>query len=141
MSRRWRVRCVSRERATSPSRPSWHSAARLAPRARRRPRSSRCSISSARAGPTARTRSHGARDDPGRMTAPFTAPHWLANRHAQTLYAALLAPAPRVAFRRERWDTPDGDFVDVDFVEGVPGSPWVHLYHGLEGSSNSPYAR
>jgi predicted alpha/beta-fold hydrolase len=75
------------------------------------------------------------------MTAPFTAPHWLANRHAQTLYAALLAPAPRVAFRRERWDTPDGDFVDVDFVDGVPGSPWVHLYHGLEGSSNSPYAR
>jgi predicted alpha/beta-fold hydrolase len=31
--------------------------------------------------------------------------------------------------------------VDVDFVDGVPGSPWVHLFHGLEGSSNSPYAR
>jgi hypothetical protein len=46
-----------------------------------------------------------------------------------------------VAFRRERWDTPDGDFVDVDFVDGPPASPWVHLYHGLEGSSNSPYAR
>jgi predicted alpha/beta-fold hydrolase len=72
---------------------------------------------------------------------PFAAPAWLSNHHAQTLYAALLAPAPRVAFRRERWDTPDGDFVDVDFVDGVPGSPWVHLYHGLEGSSNSPYAR
>jgi predicted alpha/beta-fold hydrolase len=75
------------------------------------------------------------------MTAPFTAPSWLSNRHAQTLYSALLAPAPRIAFRRERWDTPDGDFVDVDFIDGVPGSPWVHLYHGLEGSSNSPYAR
>jgi predicted alpha/beta-fold hydrolase len=75
------------------------------------------------------------------MTAPFTAPAWLANPHAQTIYGALLAPAPRVAFRRERWDTPDGDFVDVDFVDGVAGSPWVHLYHGLEGSSNSPYAR
>jgi predicted alpha/beta-fold hydrolase len=75
------------------------------------------------------------------MTAPFIAPPWLSNRHAQTLYGALLAPAPRIAFRRERWDTPDGDFVDVDFIDGVPGSPWVHLYHGLEGSSNSPYAR
>ena len=75
------------------------------------------------------------------MTAPFIAPSWLANHHLQTLYAALLAPAPSVPFRRERWDTPDGDFVDVDFVDGVPGSPWVHLYHGLEGSSNSPYAR
>ena len=73
--------------------------------------------------------------------APFVPAPWLANRHLQTLYAALMAPAPRVAFRRERWDTPDGDFVDVDFVDGAPGSPWVHLYHGLEGSSNSPYAR
>ncbi len=75
------------------------------------------------------------------MTPAFSAAPWLANRHLQTLYAALLARAPRVPFRRERWDTPDGDFVDVDFIEGVPGSPWVHLYHGLEGSSNSPYAR
>ena len=75
------------------------------------------------------------------MTLPFSAAPWLANRHLQTLYAALLARAPRVPFRRERWETPDGDFVDVDFIEGVPGSPWVHLYHGLEGSSNSPYAR
>ena len=38
-------------------------------------------------------------------------------------------------------DTPDQDFVDVDFIDGPAGSPWVHLYHGLEGSSNSPYAR
>ena len=75
------------------------------------------------------------------MTRPFAAAPWLANPHLQTLYGALLARAPRVAFRRERWDTPDGDFVDVDFIEGVAGSPWVHLYHGLEGSSNSPYAR
>jgi predicted alpha/beta-fold hydrolase len=29
----------------------------------------------------------------------------------------------------------------VDFVDGPPRSPWVHLFHGLEGSSNSPYAR
>ena len=66
---------------------------------------------------------------------------WLANRHLQTLYGSLAAPVPRIAFRRERWDTPDGDFVDVDFVDGPAGTPWVHLFHGLEGSSNSPYAR
>ena len=75
------------------------------------------------------------------MSAPFAPAPWLSNAHLQTVYGALLAPAPRVRFRRERWDTPDGDFVDVDFVDGVDGSPWVHLYHGLEGSSNSPYAR
>jgi len=32
-------------------------------------------------------------------------------------------------------------FVDVDFIDGPADAPWVHLYHGLEGSSNSPYAR
>jgi predicted alpha/beta-fold hydrolase len=73
--------------------------------------------------------------------APFVAAPWLANPHLQTIYGALLAPSARPNLRRERWDTPDGDFVDVDFLEGPVGSPWVHLYHGLEGSSNSPYAR
>ena len=73
--------------------------------------------------------------------APYEAPPWLANAHLQTIYGSTLAHAPRVDFRRERWDTPDGDFVDVDFVDGPGEAPWVHLYHGLEGSSNSPYAR
>jgi len=71
----------------------------------------------------------------------FEAPWWLRNPHLQTIYASRAARVPRVAFRRERWDTPDGDFVDVDFADGVEGAPWVHLYHGLEGSSNSPYSR
>ena len=76
------------------------------------------------------------------MTFPaFEPAPWLRNPHLQTLYGALIAPAPRPALRRERWDTPDGDFVDVDFVDGPRDAPWVHLFHGLEGSSNSPYAR
>jgi predicted alpha/beta-fold hydrolase len=74
-------------------------------------------------------------------SAPFVAPRWLTNAHLQTIYAALLAPAPRIALRRERWDTPDGDFVDVDFLDGPATAPWVQLFHGLEGSSNSSYAR
>ena len=78
---------------------------------------------------------------PEAVPAPFAPPTWLRNPHLQTLYGALLAPAPRVPFRRERWDTPDGDFVDVDFVDGPADARWVNLFHGLEGSSNSPYAR
>jgi predicted alpha/beta-fold hydrolase len=46
-----------------------------------------------------------------------------------------------VRFRRERWDTPDGDFIDVDFIDGEPGRPFVVLFHGLEGSSDSHYCR
>jgi predicted alpha/beta-fold hydrolase len=76
------------------------------------------------------------------MAAPrFTAPWWLRHPHLQTIYGALFANRPHVAFRRERWDTPDGDFVDVDFIDGPEDAPWVNLFHGLEGSSGSPYAR
>ena len=81
--------------------------------------------------------------------APYSAPWWLPGGHAQTLYAALAAPRPRVAYRRERWDTLDGDFIDVDWTENQDqGSrikdsaetPLVVLFHGLEGSSRSHYA-
>ena len=52
-----------------------------------------------------------------------------------------LLPPPRVALRRERWDTPDGDFIDVDFC-GDPGARnQLVLFHGLEGGSDSHYAR
>jgi len=69
---------------------------------------------------------------------PYEAPWWLPGGHLQTLFAAL-APAPRIAWRRERWDTPDGDFIDLDWA-GSEG-PLISIFHGLEGSSSSPYAR
>lgn len=71
----------------------------------------------------------------------YRAPRWLPNGHLQTIVPATFAPKPKVAFRRERWDTPDGDFIDVDVVDGAPGQPFVVLFHGLEGSSDSHYAR
>ena len=72
---------------------------------------------------------------------PYRAPWWLPGGHLQTI-AAALAPAPRIAWRRERWDTPDGDFIDLDWAEPAGGGgPLVALFHGLEGSSASPYAR
>ena len=50
------------------------------------------------------------------------APRWLPGGHLQTIWPALFAR--RVAsvpprYQRERWDTPDGDFVDVDFLVNV----------------------
>lgn len=71
----------------------------------------------------------------------YTAPFWLPNGHLQTIYPATCLRKPAVPFRRERWPTPDGDFIDVDFVDGDAGQPFVVLFHGLEGSSNSHYAR
>jgi len=77
------------------------------------------------------------------LSVPYDAPWWLPGGHLQTIFAAL-APAPRVAFRRERWDTPDGDFIDLDWAEpkeNAGNGPLIALFHGLEGSSASPYAR
>ena len=73
----------------------------------------------------------------------YEAPWWLPGGHLQTI-AAALAPAPRVAWGRERWDTPDGDFIDLDWAEPETRTgrgPLLALFHGLEGSSNSRYAR
>ncbi|RJG15243.1 YheT family hydrolase [Massilia cavernae] len=71
----------------------------------------------------------------------YTAPLWLPSGHLQTIYPAIAIPKPPVKFRRERWDAADGDFVDVDFVDGDPGKPFLVMFHGLEGSSSSHYAR
>ena len=58
----------------------------------------------------------------------------------QTLYPALFVPRPKVQFHRKRWDTPDRDFIDLDWVDGPESAPLVALFHGLEGGSRSHYA-
>jgi predicted alpha/beta-fold hydrolase len=76
----------------------------------------------------------------------YRAPLWLPGGHLQTIWAALVArrhlgPPPR--FERERWETPDGDFIDVDHLAPQPAAAPQHLvlFHGLEGSSQSQYAQ
>jgi predicted alpha/beta-fold hydrolase len=78
-----------------------------------------------------------------RAAAGYRAPWWLPGGDLQTIYPALCIRKPAVAYRRERWDTPCGqDFIDVDLVAGAsPAAPCVLLFHGLEGSSDSHYAR
>ena len=75
----------------------------------------------------------------------YVAPLWLPGGNLQTIWPALWArrvEAPLPAYRRERWTTPDGDFIDVDFLvaEGGGQRPLLVLFHGLEGSSRSHYA-
>ena len=74
----------------------------------------------------------------------YTSPLWLPGGHLQTIWAALYARrghGPRPQFRRERLDTPDGDFIDVDWLQDAPGQTLLVLFHGLEGSSESQYAQ
>lgn len=71
----------------------------------------------------------------------YVAPSWLPGGHLQTIYPALFLKPTAPPLRRERWQAPDGDFVDIDFLDGNPGQPLVVMFHGLEGSSQSHYAR
>ena len=95
-------------------------------------------------------------------------PAWLPGGHSQTIWPALFSrrhPGQALRFDRERWTTPDGDFIEVDFLRndggpaasaaGGPGTsatpstsaaaqahvPMLVLFHGLEGSSASHYAQ
>ncbi len=70
----------------------------------------------------------------------YAAPGWLPGGHLQTIWPAL-RPPPRVPLARERWDTPDGDFIDVDFAGDPACARMVVVFHGLEGGSDSHYAR
>ncbi len=75
----------------------------------------------------------------------YHAPKWLPGGHAQTIYPLLIKPESH-PYRRERWETPDQDFIDLDWNEAAGSvlnntrTPLVVLFHGLEGSSNSHYA-
>ena len=80
------------------------------------------------------------------LSARYRAPWWLPGGHAQTIWPAICSrrpPLPREAMTRERWRTPDGDFVDVDFLtaSAPADAPLLVLFHGLEGSSASHYAQ
>ncbi|MHB8915738.1 MAG: YheT family hydrolase [Thiobacillus sp.] len=71
----------------------------------------------------------------------YVAPGWLPGGHLQTIYATAFISTPSVTYRRERFELPDGDFLDFDWVDGEPQAPVIVLFHGLEGSSSSSYAR
>lgn len=72
-------------------------------------------------------------------SAPFVAPRWLPGAHLQTLWP-LLRKGAVPPLHRERWQTPDGDFIDLDWLAAPGDAPLLVLFHGLEGSSRSHYA-
>ena len=75
----------------------------------------------------------------------YSAPWWLPGGNLQTIWPPLYSRrvfGPHPQFRRERWDTPDGDFIDVDWLVAeapMRSSTLLVLFHGLEGSSRSSY--
>ncbi len=79
---------------------------------------------------------------PAALPSPFRPPPGGANPHVQTLAGKFMRPQPAIPFRRERWETPDGDFLDLDLTEPVEEERrWVLVLHGLEGNSQRRYVR
>lgn len=79
------------------------------------------------------------------MINTYRAPWWLPGGNAQTVWAALYAKRHQGVdpiWQRTRWNTPDGDFIDVDHAVHATSAhaPMLVLFHGLEGSSGSQYA-
>ena len=76
----------------------------------------------------------------------YIAPRWLPGGNLQTIWPALYSRrvfGPHPHYTRERWATPDADFVDVDWLVravDTPAKTLLVLFHGLEGSSRSNYA-
>ncbi len=78
----------------------------------------------------------------------YRSPAWLPGGQLQTIWPALYArrtEGEALVWRRERWDSPDADFIDVDFCNEAAAdakrNPMLVVFHGLEGSSQSHYAQ
>ncbi|WP_139924368.1 YheT family hydrolase [Hymenobacter sp. DG01] len=75
---------------------------------------------------------------------PYQPPFYLFNGHLQTIVPSLWRTVPEVRYQRERVETPDGDFLDLDWSCRPGPAPTDRLgivSHGLEGDASRPYVR
>lgn len=75
----------------------------------------------------------------------FKAAIGITNPHLQTLLPRVIRKKPLFSPIRQTIDTPDGDFLDLAWSEdwrsnAAKNKPIYVLFHGLEGSFESPYA-
>jgi predicted alpha/beta-fold hydrolase len=58
----------------------------------------------------------------------------------RTLWGKFMRRRPSLPTRAERWDTEDGDFLDLHRLDAPAGAPRLLILHGLEGTVRSHYA-
>ncbi len=76
----------------------------------------------------------------GQQKCSFQPAWWARGPHAQTLWGKFFRPRPALPTRVERWDTLDGDFLDIHRLDAPrPGAPRLLFLHGLEGTIRSHY--
>ena len=69
----------------------------------------------------------------------YTPPKIFKSAHLQTIYPYLARHGGTPDYIRERIETDDNDFLDLDWLPTVSSKKLVELCHGLEGSSKQPY--
>jgi uncharacterized protein len=77
------------------------------------------------------------------MTPPnaYRPPLGYFNGHVETILPALFRKVEGVVYRRERIDTPDGDFLDLDWLDAGESDALIVISHGLEGNSHRAYVQ
>jgi uncharacterized protein len=70
----------------------------------------------------------------------YVRPLFLPNRHLETIYPSLFRKVELHAYERERIETPDRDFLDLDFLR-QGASHLVIISHGLEGNTERAYIK
>lgn len=68
-------------------------------------------------------------------------PRYQVGGHLQTIIPNVARRVRAVAYRRERLELSDGDFVDLDHSYPAGGAGLIVIGHGLEGSADRPYVR
>jgi len=71
----------------------------------------------------------------------YTPPPGFGNGHLQTIFPVLTRKVALITTVRERIETPDGDFLDLDWDTSNASSRLLIMTHGLEGSSTNPYVQ
>src|SRR2546423_14381481 len=66
---------------------------------------------------------------------------WIPGGNLQTLGGKFFRRQPPAPTRLERWNTADGDFLELHRIDSAPRVPRVLLLHGLEGNIRSHYAQ
>ncbi len=74
----------------------------------------------------------------------YRSPFYLFNGHLQTIIPSMMRKVTGVTYNRERIETPDDDFLDLDWAYATteanrPASKMAIISHGLEGDSKRPY--
>ncbi len=71
----------------------------------------------------------------------YQPPYGITNCHLQTILPSMFRKVKVKPYERERINTPDDDFIDLDWLTQNKANKVVIVCHGLEGDAHRPYVK